>query len=153
EIFVKWDGVPSSYDFDAAYGNPLSAAQTALISSTSAGVYYVLVRSLDGSPANDKVTLTAELLPFQITGVSPDQGGSARFVTMTIEGAGIQEGAIAKLSRPGVAEYLPVSVKRIDATRLIATFDLADAPHGLYDVVVVNADGKTAIEPYRYLVE
>jgi hypothetical protein len=155
ELFLKWDDVPTGSDFDAGYDNPLAANQTALISSTEPGVYYILVRSLGENSASGEETFTllAEILPFQITNVSPDQGGSARFVTMSIEGAGIQEGAIAKLSRPGVAEFLPVSVKRIDATRMIAIFDLEGAPHGLYDVVVTNADGEVAIEPYRYLIE
>ena len=152
ELFLKWDGVPTGADYDAAYADALAANQQAIVSSTEPGVYYILVRSLDGGPVTDAV-LTAELVPFSITNVTPDQGGSGRFVTMTIEGAGIKEGAIAKLSRPGQAEFLPVASKRVDATRIIAIFDLEGAPHGLYDVVVVNADGETAIDPYRYLVE
>lgn len=154
-MFVKWDGVPSQADFDAAYETPFGDGRQALISTTEPGVYYILVRAYgapEGAGPAD-YTLTAELLPFQVTDVSPDQGGSDRFVTMAIDGAAFQEGAIAKLSRPGIAEYLPVSVKRVDATHLLAVFDLKDAPHGLYDVVVTNADGAQAVLPYRYLVE
>ncbi|MCB1964700.1 MAG: APHP domain-containing protein, partial [Candidatus Accumulibacter sp.] len=32
-------------------------------------------------------------------------------------------------------------------------FDLRNAPHGLYDVKVINPNGDTAVAPYRYLVE
>src|SRR5262249_30501506 len=60
--------------------------------------------------------------------------------------------AIVKLVRPGFAEYEPVSYKVLDATRIVA-FDLTSAPHGLYDVKVINPDGKEAIVAYRYLVE
>ena len=153
EIFVKAGRPPSQSDFDGSHKSVFGTVQDAVISSTEAGSYYILVRGFGGDATAEDMTLRAEVLPFQITGVSPDQGGSARFVTMTIDGAGILPGAVAKLSRPGVAEYLPVSVKRVDATRIIATFDLEGAPHGLYDVVVTNADGQEAILPYRYLVE
>ncbi|MDN5787881.1 CARDB domain-containing protein, partial [Pseudorhodobacter sp.] len=154
EIFVKWDTPPSQADFDAAQKSIFGQVQEAVISTTKPGVYYILVRSFGGKDATPVAhTLKAELLPFQVIDVTPDQGGSARFVTMVIQGAAISEGAIAKLSRPGVAEYLPVSVRRVDATKLIAVFDLQDAPHGLYDVIVTNGDGQQAILPYRYLVE
>ncbi len=155
EIFLRWNDLPSAARYDASYGNPLAAEQSATIASTQAGSYYVLVRGLDSPDVNNTnpVTLSADILPFEIHSVTPDHGGSARYVTMTIEGAAIGPEAVAKLSRPGVAEFLPVAVKRIDATRIIATFDLKDAPYGLYDVVVVNDDGQVAVEPYRYLVE
>ncbi|MEL6165800.1 MAG: hypothetical protein AAFR37_19305, partial [Cyanobacteria bacterium J06628_3] len=32
-------------------------------------------------------------------------------------------------------------------------FDLTNAPHGLYDVKVINPNGEEAVLPYRYLVE
>ncbi len=46
-----------------------------------------------------------------------------------------------------------MSVKRVDATKIIAVFDLRDAPHGLYDVQVLHPDGRMAIDPYRFQVE
>ena len=60
---------------------------------------------------------------------------------------------IVKLVRPGIAEYEPVVYRVVDATRIIATFDLTGAPHGLYDLKVINPDGEQAIVPYRFLVE
>ncbi|MBU3059582.1 hypothetical protein, partial [Pseudomonas indica] len=41
----------------------------------------------------------------------------------------------------------------IDATHIRAIFDLRDAPHGLYDVSVINPDGQRVTEAQRYLVE
>ena len=37
----------------------------------------------------------------------------------------------------------------VNATKIVATFDLTDAPLGLYDVEVINPDGSTAVQPYR----
>ncbi|MDG9698110.1 hypothetical protein QC281_49580, partial [Streptomyces sp. DH17] len=61
--------------------------------------------------------------------------------------------AIVKFVRPGFAEYEPVSYQVVDKTKIIAIFDFTNAPHGLYDVEVINPNGDTAIAPYRYLVE
>src|SRR5262249_12410996 len=73
--------------------------------------------------------------------------------TVTIEGAGFDPHAIVRLIRPGIHEEPPVNVRVINATRIIAAFDLTDAPHGLYDLKVVNPGGESDIVPYRFLVE
>src|SRR5262249_53685573 len=120
--------------------------------STTAGDYYVLVkrRSGNGDPA---VTLTARELPFGITDIRVDQGGDSRWVTATITGAQFQPGALVKLVRPGIDEVLPATAAVIDATRIMATFDLPGVAHGLYDVAVINPNGALATLPYRFLVE
>ena len=74
-------------------------------------------------------------------------------MTTTILGAQFHCDAIVKLVRPEFGEYEPESYQVINSTKIIATFDLIDAPHGLYDIKVVNPDGAEAIVPYRYLVE
>src|SRR5207249_4239140 len=80
EIYLRHGDVPTGVAFDAAYQGPLQANQTAVIPSTQAGVYYVLVRGqfepADGTP----VTLLADLMPFQITDVVTDDGGDSRYV-------------------------------------------------------------------------
>ena len=59
-----------------------------------------------------------------------------------------------RLIRPGAgADILPVDWEIVDATKIIATFDLTGAPYGLYDLSVTNADGETAIVAYRFLIE
>src|SRR5262249_57973621 len=60
---------------------------------------------------------------------------------------------MVRLVRPGFAESEPVRYQVMDRTRILAVFDLTDAPHGLYDVEVINPDGEVALAPYRYLVE
>src|SRR5205823_155479 len=70
-----------------------------------------------------------------------------------IKGARFDPRAIVKLVRPGFAEYEPVNYRVEDATTIRATFDLTAAPHGLYDVEVINPDGARAFAPYRYMVE
>ncbi len=148
EIFLRYNAVPSSSQYDAIYGGPLAADQTAVIPGTTAGTYYVLVDGTDNA-----VTLLAQLLPFEITNVTPDQGGDSAYVTTVITGAQFDKDAIVKLIRPTFAEFEPVSYQVVNSTEIIAIFDLTDAPHGLYDVSVINPDGEEVDAPYRYLVE
>ncbi len=153
ELFLRWNDVPTGTAFDAVYDGPLQADQVATIPSTKPGDYYVLVRGVTRPDPAAKLTLTARLVPLEITSVVKDQGGDGRWVTVTINGADFSDDATVKLSRPGVAEFAPTRMQVIDATKIIAIFDLTAAPLGLYDVIVTNPDGAKAIEPYRYLVE
>ena len=153
EIFLRHNRVPSSSVFDATYTGPLSSDLTALIPSTEPGIYYLLVRNFSAPTGGTNVTLLAELLPLVITEVHTDVGGDSKHVTTTIRGAQFHRDAIVKLVRPGIAEYEPLVWKVVDSSKIIATFDFTGAPHGLYDLKVINPDGSQAILPYRFLVE
>jgi subtilase family serine protease len=156
EVYVRYGDLPSGTQYDAAYTNPVAPDQRVLIPSTQAGDYYVLVRSRQ-SPAGTAATLRADLLPLQITRVTPDQGGTGddahRWVSLEIFGARFDAGALVKLARPGVAEIEPERWQVMDATHIRAVFDLRQAPLGLYDVVVTNPDGQRVVEAERFLVE
>ena len=152
-MFLRYNALPTASNYDAAYQGALQANQYAVIPSTTAGIYYVMINGQTEPGAATPVTLVANVLPFQISDVIPDDGGDSRYVTTTILGAQFDPQAIVKLVRPGFAEYEPVSYQVVDKTKIIAIFDLTGAPHGLYDVEVINPDGAVALAPYRYLVE
>lgn len=153
ELFVRYDQAPTMAYYDAAYEGGLAADVEAFIPDTEPGVYYVLVRGYR-EPADDTpVTLLAELMPLAITRVATDAGGDSKYVTTTIRGAQFAPDAIVKLIRPGFAEYEPQVYEVIDSTKIIATFDFTGAPHGLYDLKVINPGGDAAVIPYRFLIE
>ncbi len=153
EIFLRHGAVPTSATFDATYQGSLSSDLTAIVPSTEPGVYYLLVRNFNAPTAGVEITLLAQLLPLVITDVHTDVGGDSRYVTTTILGAQFSDDAIVKLVRPGIAEYEPLVWQVVDSSKIIATFDFTGAPHGLYDLKVINPSGDTAIVPYRFLVE
>jgi len=153
ELFVRHLAAPTSAAYDAGYEGGLSPVQKATIPLTEPGVYYILVRGFSEPADNTPAMLLAELLPLTITDVFTDMGGDEGFVTTTLRGARFHEDAIVKLVRPGFAEYEPLVYEVIDSTKIIATFDLTDAPHGLYDVKVINPAEEQAIIPYRFQVE
>ena len=151
ELYVRRGALPSSIQFDAAFPGGLQPSQTATIPTTTAGTYYVLVRS-QGGPATSQLTLQATSLPFAISGVTPDEAGAGRYATVSVSGAMFSPQATVKLIRPQFGEFVPVNYQVVDATRIVAVFDLRTAPLGLYDLQVANPDGTTAVVPYRLLV-
>ncbi len=152
ELFVRYGQVPTQTNYDG-FGGELAADQSVIIPTSEPGTYYVLVKGFSQPTTNTATRILAELLPFSITNVQTDRGGDSRYVTTNISGAQFHPNALVKLVRPGIAEYEPVNYQVIDSTEITAIFDLREAPHGLYDVKVINPDGSEAIVPYRYLVE
>ena len=155
ELYVRYQEVPTSQNYDAAYSQAISPDQEALIPYTKAGDYYILVKARQAN--GDVTTLRAQTLPLSIRSITPDQGGRGsennRWVTVDIKGSRFDAGALVKLSRPGVFEIEPERWQVLDATHIRAIFDLRKAPYGLYDLIVTNTDGQSVTEPYRYLVE
>src|SRR5262249_53320035 len=145
ELFLRHGAAPTTALFDAAYQGGLSSDLTAVIPSTEPGIYYILIRGHSEPAANTPVTVLAELVPLVITDVRTDRGGDSKFVTVTVEGARFKPGAQVKLVRPGIHEEAPVLAKFVDSTTIQATFDFSDAPHGLYDLYVINPDGQQAV--------
>src|SRR5690554_3059442 len=94
EIYAAFERPPvAGGDFDAAAAAPFTANQTLLLPATDAGTYFLLVmaRGLPGDAVSETVTLAADILGFQVTGISPDVGGQGQ-VTTTVTGGGFREG-------------------------------------------------------------
>ena len=153
EVFLRHNTAPTVRTFDASSGGTLSETPFAIVPTTEAGTYYVLVRGFATESDASPIRILAELLPLAITNIETDIGGDSKYVTTTISGARFHEDAIVKLVRPGFAEIVPVNRNYVSASEIIVTFDFEDAPHGLYDVQVINPSGEVAVVPYRFQVE
>src|SRR5207247_6523927 len=85
-LFLRYNALPTGSTYDAAYQGALQANQFAVIPSTTAGTYYVLVHGQSEPAAATPLSILARILPFGITDVLPDKGGDGRYVTTTILG-------------------------------------------------------------------
>ncbi len=149
ELYLGHEFLPDSIKNDAAYAGALQPSQVAVVPTTTAGYYYILVRGGSGA----QVTLDANFLPFGITGVTPDTVGAGQYVTMTVTGAQFSPQATVKLIRPDFGEDVPVNYAVVNATKIVAVFDLTGSPDGLYDLQVTNPDGTSQVIPYRVLLQ
>lgn len=126
ELYISYTNIPTRSAFDVKYSTPFQPDQVVRVPGTKAGTYYLLAYadSLASEPA--PFTLRAELLPFALTGVTPNHGGNAGNVTLRLAGSGITSNSTAKLvyvDRGGVrARIAPVRTLHRDSSHMFAVF-------------------------------
>src|SRR5690606_40716241 len=111
-----------------------------LLPATDAGTYFLLVmaRGLPGDAVSETVTLAADILGFQVTGISPDVGGQGQ-VTTTVTGGGFREGDRVFLRDGGRTAF--GEILESASTERRVRFYLSDVPVGTYDLVVDRGEG------------
>lgn len=149
ELYLRREAIPTRSEFDVKYSAPFQPDQVVRVPGTQAGTYYLLAYAdtLASEPAT--FTLLAELLPFALTGVTPNHGGNAGNVTLRLTGSAISSNSTAKLVYLGSngvpVEVVPIRTRRPDTERIFATFDLRGVSPVLADVVLVGEGGQSNI--------
>jgi subtilase family serine protease len=134
-LFVRRGAPPSPARFDLSHRDPFRANQEVVVPRTVEGDYYVLVEAIHVPTEAETISLRADLLEFEIRRMDVSAGGSGGRVTTKIEGAKFTRHLEAYL-RQGPIEHRAPMVYLEDASTLYATFDLAEAAPGMYDVVL-----------------
>ncbi|MEM9825059.1 MAG: CARDB domain-containing protein [Planctomycetota bacterium] len=140
EVYVAAGRIPTPSDFDAASIEPFQPDQRALIASTQAGTYFILVRNSVAGTTPD-FGITAELLEFEVFDTDYGRGGNAGKLTLEVNGS--------KFDRSVTARLVDLLGNSLAAERMsfesqllaYATFDLRGLTPGQYDVIFENADG------------
>jgi hypothetical protein len=88
---------------------------------------------------NTTRTVSLSVLAPSILTISPNKGGNAGSVTVTVTSTGLQEGATAKLVRD-IDEIIGTNTQLIDVGKIATTFDLTVASAGLWGLVITNPD-------------
>jgi subtilase family serine protease len=153
ELFARLGQAPTPGAYDYLYDSPQSVAQTVTIPETQAGDYYLLVHAADVPGPTQNISLRADTLSFQLTRVTPTQGGNAGDVTVKLQGARFVDGFQAYLRPVSSADtsrrVWSSRVLLTDASTAFAKFDLRHAAPGSYDIVfriprvVVDVDSIT----------
>jgi hypothetical protein len=141
ELYIKYGAVPTRTDFDAKYSRPLAADQQVRIPDTQAGTYYVLAYGAGVPDAPGTFSLTASLMDFSLAGLSPITGGNVGNVTVSIRGAQFSEDILPVLVAPSGARYFGGDLYWVDSGQFYATFNLAGAAVGAYDLRLERPDG------------
>jgi hypothetical protein len=144
ELYVSFGAMPTSFQADFRYGKLLAANQSITIPATQAGTYYVYVRAASVTNATESVSLTASIIPFSVTAVSPTTAGNIGTTTLQINGALFDRAT--KFSLVGPANVtIPAFASEIqDGSTAFATFNLTGAAIGSYSVVATPASGTAA---------
>ncbi len=143
--------------------------QENVFESTTAGAYYTMARGdyvpssfaeelkkgdeaiKAASMAPQAVAIKAEILPFGIRTVSPEQAGNKGYSFLSIDGAKFQPGASVKLVGNGGTELYPMKTLDGGPSNIKALFDLNGKAVGDYQVVVTNPNSQssTHVRPFK----
>ena len=95
----------------------------------------------------------AQVLAPIVTAIAPSSGPNTDLLNITdLSGANFASGATVKLVRSGQADIVATNVVLKSSSKLTCTFDLTGAAVGLWDVVVVNQDGRSGSLPSAFQV-
>ena len=144
DLFVSYGRAPTLGQFDATSEVPMQSDPLAQIDTSQPGTYYVMARG-SSVPGNPSFTLTAEAVPFSITGITPDHGSNLGSVTLTLKGAKFKANEILEVIAPDGTAREATMVRWVDSTTLWATFDLRGLPVGAYDVRAGDGTRSTAL--------
>ncbi len=133
-IYAGFGRMPNEqqYDLRSEQWNTPRASLSLPGSSQARTVFLCLAAApgLYGSPFGMSVTA----LGFGITGVSPAVVGSVGFVTLEVRGSGYRTGDVFEAISPLGIVVQAVETNLVSSTLAYATFDLAGASPGMWDV-------------------
>ncbi|MEF7616672.1 CARDB domain-containing protein [Aquincola sp. MAHUQ-54] len=144
ELYLRYGSMPTRGQFDHTGRDPFVADQLAVIPTTEAGTYYVMLYGADGR-APRPYTLTASILPFSLQSVDQAEVGNGGTVTLQVDGAKFDaQTQFALINGAGESIFGTVS-KLENSSRAYVTFDARGAAAGAYSLAAEAADGTVAL--------
>jgi pimeloyl-ACP methyl ester carboxylesterase len=151
ELYASLGTPPTreTYDYGA---NGAGSSQSLLIPNAATGTWYVLAyaESVAAPPAN--FSISANSGETVVTNFTPNHSGNGADITVTLNGAGFENGtSVAMLSTGGIS-YSAESENVISFEQMSATFTTGSVPAGQYtlqltlpDNTLVNAPGTFSV--------
>ncbi|MEO7308824.1 MAG: hypothetical protein ABIX01_00385 [Chitinophagaceae bacterium] len=143
QLFIGKGYVPSAANFDYTYSTPNYGNQDIVITSVTAGVYYITAKCASINAPSQIISLKAVKLPFSILNVQSSSGGNIGNVTIKITGSLFSNNMTAKLTKAGTTIDAS-AIYFVNSTIVYATFNLQGKPLGLYDVTLTKPDTTSA---------
>ena len=143
ELYLRYNEVPTRTVHDFSFDQPFEPDQAIVIPATEGGTYYILAYAVEAQ-AIQNIELLAEIIPFQITSITSNQGGNTGSMTAIMEGAKFYQGMPVWLENPALGTIEAVNVEVVNSTKAFVTFPLDGATEGIYDVVSENDEMEQA---------
>ncbi|MCE5334113.1 MAG: tandem-95 repeat protein [Desulfobacteraceae bacterium] len=152
ELYVRYGEMPTRGQFDFAGSVPFTSDQEVIMPVEQDGTYYVLVYGAEASAAAN-YSLTAETVPFSLRSVEAGVIGNEGQAALEIYGARFTSDTLFKLVSSTGEEIGAEKVVLNDSTLAYVTFNLADRPVGVYDLVATQAGAIDALLPDSVTVQ
>ncbi|MEI9810263.1 MAG: hypothetical protein WDO16_21670 [Bacteroidota bacterium] len=150
-MFVGGGYVPDPAHHDYRFEIPNYGNQQIIITDVSQPVYYISISCVSPNPVVQQIKVKAEVLPFAILAVNSSTGGNIGNVTVKISGALFSTNMTARIIK-GTDTITASAVYYTNSTVVYATFNLRNAPLGLYNVVLTKPDSSVAALPNGFTV-
>ena len=134
ELYASFQDMPSRSTSDFIAIKPNQPDQRVVISSTTAGTYYILAYGANVENGTSDFNILARIVPFSAFSTNFGQGGTAGNRTVLVEGAKLDRTVSASLVDTLGRSVEAVSYYRVSDTRLYVTFDLRSVAIGTYSV-------------------
>lgn len=144
ELFLRLGEMPTRAVHDYAFGEPFKANQEITVPTLQADTYYLLVYGNTAPNMVQPISLLAEVLHFEVRSVDAAEGGNTGQVTVQVKGSKLGTVRKVRLRNSG-GSIAADKVEVINPVSLFAQFNLEGAAAGVYDVVVENEAGDTAV--------
>ncbi len=136
ELFLSYGQVPTRSVHDFAFSDPFASDQEIIVPELEAGTYYLLGYGVNnGAALQQTVDFKAEIIPFQIRNVESTTGGNTGNVTLKIEGAKFTPTMDLEIFKAALGGVSAHKLTFINSTKVFATFNLAGANLGVYDLI------------------
>ncbi len=153
EVYVAYERVPTTNDFDYLFDKPNHVNQQVLIPSTQKGDYYILVKTPTNYHGLQETEILARALPFSILSINPDTVGTG-IVTTKIDGAGFRNNTKFYLldQDSSVVDSAELREYR-NSMQVIVRWDFGNDSTGTYHVKAQNNDTSYFIKENGLVIE
>ena len=142
ELYLRRGSMPTRGQFDAAGKEPFAPDQVAIIPTTEAGTYYLMLYGASGGA--QAFSLLAESLPFSLQAADAASVGDGGPVTLRIDGARFGDGTAFHLVNAAGARIDASRVLVVSGSEAYVTFDARGAALGTYTLGAQDARGDSA---------
>ncbi len=133
QMYIGKGYIPNASNFDYKYDKPNYGNQDIVITTASAGTYYIAFSKISSTVATQNVTIKAVKLPFAILTVQNGSGGNTGNVTVKISGSLFNNSMTGRLYN-GTTSIPATAIYFTNSTTVYATFNLSGKPLGIYHV-------------------
>ncbi|NLD49087.1 MAG: hypothetical protein GX660_18160, partial [Clostridiaceae bacterium] len=144
ELFVSYGEVPDRGSFDYCFAIQNEADQEIIIPDTKQGDYYITAYCSAKTDAGNLCTLEARVMDFQLRRLGINEGGQGGTVTVELHGTKMSSDVKALLKND--SSTVSSSVYWVNNSLILATFDLSEAPLGIYDVIISEDEKESILE-------
>ena len=154
EMYLSRNMMPTRSSHDYSHSIPFSPYQNVIVPELESGTYYLYIYGQSNISEPQNITVIAEIIEFSITAIAENTAGNTGTMTARITGAKFTENMTVSLYDQAYGRHTANRLFFINSTEVFASFNLAGANIGVYDLVIEKPGGDSiALEDGFTIIE